>query len=870
MSQLERSLEEGLTLISAPAGYGKTTLVADWLRQLSMTQGQRSSIKSAWVSLDETDNELDIFLRYVITAVQTVFPGTWACENTESLLDTVQAPPLNIVANAFINDLNAVPAPLFLALDDYHLITDPAIHQLMSRLARYLPRMLRLLLITRVDPPFPLLARRRAQGRLVEIRAADLRFTPVEAYAVLRETTDTAVTMETAVALDTETEGWIIGLQMAGLSLRYQTDPAAFARSLRERGRRLAMDFLLDEVLSRQPRSILEFLLQTAILERFCAALCTAVINSPEQSAQQAQDSLDQLERTNLFLVPLDERGEWYRYHHLFRQLLQQRLVQEYEPEKIADLHRRAGAWLAEHRYTQEALRHLLAAGDVEAAVSLIEASRREVLNQEDFHTLERSLGMLPERVVSTRPSLLLLKAWVLRLQFKLETLPLILQQVDRVLAAEANGAAEASVVTPDILRGERDVLWSEIYFWNSDFQRSRASGRSALALLPRNHFFTRGLAVYYKCQALQAVGQFDQAVTLLNEMLADEQVQHLAFRSRMLIAAASVYGAAGDLQHMKQVCQFLLELGQAEHSSISLAWGHYGLGFVYYHWNLLAEARDHWASVPKFRYHIHFRAYHEAMLGLAFVQQHQGEADHAQQTLDSLEKVLLEMGQSQLVPEVAAFRARLALQQGGLATAVQWAETTSGPHYLPTWFWETSELTRVKVYIAQGTAVSLQKAASLLHTSQQAAEQAHQTNQLIEIWALRALVEVAQDNLEAALAACRQAVELAEPGGFLRIFVDLGSAMADLLRQLAVRGISVAYIGTILAAFPGSHFPSLTEQEEQILALLQQGLSNKKIAQQLVISLNTVKKHNRNIYQKLGVHSRDQAITQAEALGLL
>lgn len=876
-AQLDRGLDAGLILVSAPAGYGKSTLVANWLNQLSRVRGQQPTVCAAWLSLDEADNEWDVFLRYVAATVQMAFPEERPCTNIQSLLEAPQPLPLEVIANTLINDLAALSRPLLLILDDYHLITAPVMQEIMTRLVHYLPPTLRLLLITRVDPALPLLSRRRAVRRLTEIRAADLRFTPIETHVILERLTGTSVSPETTVALQAQTEGWIIGLQMAGISLRNQTDQAAFIRTFEERGHRLAMDFLLDEVLVQQPRPLFDFLLQTSILERFCASLCTAVTGVSDQAGEEEQSYLAQLEQTNLFLVSLDDRRQWYRYHHLFQELLRQRLALEYSRAAIAGLHKRAGAWLAERGYVEEALRHLVAAGDIDAAVSLIEAERHEVLNREDFRTLERWLGMLPEAVVTARPTLLQLKAWVLRLQFKLQAIPPLFRQVESLLAAEPPASAgeqtvlsESRTVSPDILRGERDALLSEIYFFDGDFGRSLEAARSALAWLPANCFFARGIATLYLCIALQATGQLERAVALLNGVLADEQRQHPAFKARVLIAALSVYLAAGELRQVEQTCRFLLESGRSEQRPISIAWGHYGLGLVYFHWNRLEEARMHWSSVPDLRYFVHVRAYHESMLGLAFVQQLQGDLEGAQQTIDLLSHQLLEMKQTHLSPEVEAFRARLALLRGDLAAAGQWAETRIASRYEPSWFWEACDFTRIKVYLAQGTTASLRKAVEQLQTWLKLAESAHQTEQLIEIWSLWALVEAAQNNTEAALAACQRAVQLAEPSGFIRFFVNLGPPMADLLRQLANRGISTAYIGHILAAFPTDQSLSLTEREREILTLLAQGLTDRKIARRLVITVNTVKKHNRNIYQKLGAHSRQRAIAQARALGLI
>ena len=309
LAQLDHGLVQGLVLVSAPAGYGKTSLAADWLRQ-------RPALKTAWVSLDENDNDLDVFLRYLTTAVHNTFPQERPCANTQALLNAPQSPPLETIANTLINDLTQLPHPLLLMLDDYHLITLPAIQQVMAVLVRHLPPALRLLLISRVDPALPLLARRRVQQRLLEIRAADLRFGSAEARTILAQTTGAEVDEATVALLEEQTEGWIIGLQLAGLSLRGRQDTAAFARAFEARNHRLIMDFLLDEVLAHQPRPVLDFLLKTAVLERFCDSLCEAVVG---QEPVGQESLLVQLARTNLFLISLDEEGTWYRYHHLFR-----------------------------------------------------------------------------------------------------------------------------------------------------------------------------------------------------------------------------------------------------------------------------------------------------------------------------------------------------------------------------------------------------------------------------------------------------------------------------------------------------------------------------------------------------------------------
>ncbi len=859
LAQLDRGLAQDLILISAPAGYGKTSLAVDWLRQ-------RPDLTTAWVSLDEYDNNLDIFLRYLTTAVHNAFPQERPCANTQTLLNAPQPPPLEIITNTLINDLVHLPRALLLVLDDYHLITLPAIREVMAGLIRHPPAALRLLLITRVDPALPLLARRRAQLQLLEVRAADLRFAQAEARAVLNQTSGAEVDEATAKLLGEQTEGWIIGLQLAGLALREQPDQPAFARVFQERHRRLMTDFLLDEVLVHQPEPVLDFLLKTAVLERLCDSLCAAVVGPTPVGV-----TLSDLERTNLFLISLDEQGTWYRYHQFFQELLQRRLAQKFGQAEIAGLHRRAGGWLAEHGFIEAALRHLLAAGDVATAVTLIEDQRHELLNQGEIHRLNRWLGLLPEAVLAQRPALLQLKAWVLRWQAKFQTIPALLQQAESLLAQETETAVAESI-HPDILRGERDVLRSEMAFFQNEFQRGETYAQSALDRLPPNYFFARGMAALFQLMSQQSLGQTEAALHQLTIWLDDEQLQHPTFRYLLLLGAGAIYGSIGDLKRLEQVGQFMLKLGVAEEKPLTITWARHFLGHVQYHWNCLDEAYAHWSAVLDWRYQANFRTYHEAMLGLALLRHSQGDETGARQTLDELTQVLLEMNQVQFAPEVEAFRARLALLRGDVGTAVHWTQSGTQPARMPLWFWETNELTHVKALLAQDTAVSRQEADQLLITCQQYAEKTSNVWLLIQMWALRALLAQAQNRPDDALDAAERAVRLAEPGGYLRLFVEMGPDMADLLAQLASRGVASVFIGRILAVFPAAPTaePDLTRRELEILTLLQQDLSNKEIAGRLVLSVLTVKRHNRNIYQKLGVNGRRQAIAKAKTLNIL
>ena len=743
LAQLDRGLEKDFILISAPAGYGKTLLATDWLRQ-------RPSLTTAWVSLDENDNDLDVFLRYLTTAVQRAFPQERPCANTQALLNAPQSPTLETITSTLINDLNQLPNSLLLTLDDYHLITLPAIQQMMANLVRHLPAALKLLLITRIDPALPLLARRRAQQRMLEIRAADLRFALAEARAMLTQTTGAEVDEQTAVLLEEQTEGWIIGLQLAGLSLRQQQDPAAFARTFQERHHRLIMDFLLDEVLTHQPRAVLEFLLKTAVLERLCDSLCAAVV--AEQTAGE-RPSLDDIARSGLFLVSLDEGGTWYRYHHLFRELLQRRLAQERPQEEIAALHRRAGLWLAANDLTDAALRHLLAAGDVETAVTLIEAQRHEILNRGEIHRLTHWLALLPQNVVEQRPALLQIKAWILRWQAKYQALPALLQKAEALLETEKPTSEYANL---DLLHGERDTFRSEIAFFQNDFPRCFSLAQSALDHLPAYCFYARGMAALFMLIGQQSLGQTEAALEKLSIWLAEDRFQHYAAHYCLMLAAGAIYGMAGDLKRLEQIGQHLLEAGLANEHPLSITWASHFLGHAYYHWNRLEEAAAHWSTVAKWPYQANFLVYHDAMLGLVLVYHSQGDETKAQQTLDTLTQVMLEINQIQSSPQVESFRARLALQRGEVSTAVHWLQTGLKPTWRSLWFWEANDMTRIKVLIAQGTAESHQEAGNLLTASQRFAEETASVWLLIQIWALRALLARARGRQEAALDAAK------------------------------------------------------------------------------------------------------------------
>ena len=464
---LNHAISSPLTLVCAPAGFGKSTLVSSWLESIATGRGgDVSPLPGAWLSLDANDSNIDLFLRYFIAALRTIVPGAFG-ETTEMLMSP---PPLGVVVARLSNEIVLMPKPLVLVLDDYHTIQGTAVHEFLNALVLHWPQPLHLVLISRIAPPLPL-ADLRAKGQLAELRAYDLRFIrdEIAAYAALALPTPLS---ESGVALfEARTEGWATGLRLATLTLRAGEDPAAIIASLTGSDPAFA-DYLMDEVLSRQPANVQAFLLRTSILDRFCVSLCEAVL-AGEESNYDARACVDWVERANLFVIALQGR-EWYRYHHLFQDALLQRLRAEVAPEQVAELHRRAAAWFAERGLADEALRHALAANDFELAARIMQQRLLDVLNREDRPILESWLRLLPEDFVQRHPWLLMMKALALLLAWQLSPLPGVLTRIEALL----EGGDGASVLARDahdlpVLRGLIALCWGILAFFGGQAERA-------------------------------------------------------------------------------------------------------------------------------------------------------------------------------------------------------------------------------------------------------------------------------------------------------------------------------------------------------------------------------------------------------------
>jgi LuxR family maltose regulon positive regulatory protein len=892
---LNHDIDHPLILVCAPAGFGKTTLIVNWLERMAAEKGEKAAyLPSAWLSLDENDSDLNLFLRYFIAALRTIFSE--ACAETLALLQARRQPPLAVLYNTFINEIEELPGEAILVLDDYQLIHGRPVHNLLVELTHHWPKPLHLVLISRVDPPLPLTAL-RPKGMLREIRTRDLRFTPEETSDYLSRTQFALMGRDALPLLEERFEGWPAGLKLAAISFRSADSQEAVLSALSGKNPNIT-GYLLDEVLTHQLPAIHSFLLKTSILNRFCASLCEAVVEESDP-AWTAGACLDWIERSELFLIPLDDRREWYRYHHLFQESLQQRASAEMAPDQVAHLHRRASTWFEEHGLLDDALQHALAAGDIDLAASYMGAGLREAVNLEDRPTLERWLRLLPEEVIQRDPWLLMIRVWALEFSWRLDLQAQTLQQVEALLASETGAGLSAEELK--ILRGQILALRAQqAYFFN---QQKLAIDfcHQALALLPPSWSFPRYGAMIYLGLSMQASGQALEAERLLLTEYESCGDKTSPYALDLLLPLCFNYVNNGRLEQAKRLARVMFQAASQGRVAIQKNWADWFLGVVHYQQNELQAAAQHFSQIIENRYTAQITTYRDAVAGLALCHQIKGERAEARRMVELISQYDLE--QSGIEDErTRSLRARLMLLQGDLEGAGNWVDSLTEPLPDMAILWlEEPQVTRAHALIARGTEGDLQMAQQILDVLEDITDRTHNTRFKIEVLALRALALEALGETTEANSILKQALELAYLGGFIRVFVDLGAPMQKMLRRLEEQGLSVEMIQRVLAGFPAGfpaaspaevaslvggespapprHSPPpgnstlaepLTPRELDVLILLREPLSTKEIAQKLYIAHATARRHTINIYGKLGVNRRWDAVTRAEELNLL
>jgi LuxR family maltose regulon positive regulatory protein len=874
---LDLELDRPLTLVCAPAGFGKTTLLSDWLANCPRP--------SAWLSLDEQDNNPSVFLTYLIAAIRTIFPE--ACAGMEALLHAPELPPLPVLSAVLNNDIDSLAdggnlqegQRLLLVLDDYHLIHNEDVHDLLNQLLLHPPRALHLVLGTRYDPPLAL-ATQRARGQVGEIRMAALRFTAEEAARFIEQAVHFPVNPATIAVLEKRSEGWVAGLRFAALVLNMRGGDQSVPETLLDN--RFVMEYLFNEVLVRLSVQTQEFLLRTSILKQLTGPLCDAVTGQGE-SAWNGQRHLRWLEQENLFTVALDDHGHWYRYHHVLQKLLADQLQQRCGPDEIKDLHRRASDWYAANGYIEDAIVSALAAEDEVSAAKLVESHRHTLMNLEQRQSLERWLHLLPRRLVESRIELLMIEAWLTQSRWHVAETKGLLDRIEE-------GLERGDVLQPQCtyLHAELDTLRSYVAFHHADPEGQLALAERALKHLPMSLSSVRGHAWMDYTVALYLLGNEGWRVAV-HEALNEDRLHGNAFPTRVLQGYCFLEWMGADVGSLQEGATYLLKLATERQLALGQTWGHYFLGCAAYQVNDLETAEREFGAVVARRYLAHGFTYFQAAFGLATVLLARGEGNQAQAVTNAVLAYAWERGDRGIMEEAKAFQAYVALRLGRKTEARRWAAGYDlSAQLVPLIMFHAAPLTLPKVLLSQGTPQALADAAVCLQRLHKFVDQTHNRRYCIEVLALQALVQSRRGQDAAALATLEEAMLLAEPGGLVRIFVDLAAPMAALLQRLPSAGEG-GFAAQILAAFPapmdlppvsghrqplqsssgGLHTP-LSRRELEVLELLSLRFTVKEVAERLVISELTAKRHTANIYQKLGVNRRRDAVAAAQAAGLI
>jgi LuxR family transcriptional regulator, maltose regulon positive regulatory protein len=860
---LSRGAESGLTLVSAPAGFGKTTLLAEWL-----AGAPRDGRSVAWLALDQRDNDPTLFWTYLLAALNRAAPGVGT--RALSLLQPPR-PPIDTVLTTLLNDLDALPDDVVLVLDDYHVIDARDVQDGMTFLLEHLPPQLHLVIAGRADPALSL-ARLRGRGELVEIRAADLRFTADEAAAYLNGAMGLALTAPDVAALESRTEGWIAALQLAALSMQGRDDIAGFIAGFAGDDRYI-VDYLAEEVIQRRPEPVRRFLLRTSILNRLSGPLCDAVTGQEGGTARLAA-----LERANLFLVPLDDRRRWYRYHHLFADVLQVHLRDD-EPDVVPELHRRASAWHERHGEPSEAIRHAMAAGDLGRAADLVELAIPATRQARQEATLRRWLEALPDELIRVRPVLSNGYAGSLLVRGEVDGVETRLRDAESGLGTPSGATVVADEDEFRRLPGAIAVHRAGLARMLGDVAGTMSHALRALDLIGEDDHVGRGAAAALLGLAHWTRGDLTAAHRWYAEGMASlEKAGYLSDVVGCAMALADIRIAQGRLREAMSTYEWGLRVatGQGPIALRGAADMHVGISERNAERNELDAAVAHLVTAGELGEHAGLpRNRYRSRVAMARLRQASGDLAGAVDLLDEAERLYT----SDFFPDVApvpAVRARVWLAQGRSADVLDWArERGLSPAGDLSYLSEFEHVTLARALLAQHAA----EATGLLERLLRAAEEGTRTGSVVEILVLLALSHQARGNVPAALASLNRAVALAEPAGYVRIFVDEGPVMAPLLRAVAKQGIAPRYVRRLLTAVENSGgstpvdqgvIEPLSTRELDVLRLLGTDLDGPDIARHLGVSLHTVRSHTKRIYTKLGVNNRRAAVRRADELGLM
>jgi LuxR family maltose regulon positive regulatory protein len=866
IERLNEGLRHKLTLVCAPAGFGKTTLVAEWLAGCHRA--------AAWLSLDEGENDPARFLTYLVAALQTIAATLGA--GVMGALQSPQAPPIDAILTTLLNDITTITDDFVLVLDDYHALDAKPVDHALTFLLDHLPPRMHLVIATREDPQLPL-ARLRVRDQLTELRVADLRFTPAEAAAFLNQGVGLALSADDIAALERRTEGWVAGLQLAAISLQGHADAAGFIQSFTG-SHHFVMDYLVEEVLQRQPDRVHTFLLRTSILDRLCGPLCDAVVRDPSASGQAI---LEELEHANLFIVPLDNERRWYRYHHLFADLLRQRLHHQsagsppgHGPRgddgwSVDELHRRASQWYEDNGLEIEAFRHAAAANDIERAERLIEGKGMPLHFRGAVSLVLSWLKSLPPAVLDARPALSTAYASTVLASGHTTGIEEKLQAAEKALqGAEPDEKARDLIGRIAAIR----ATWATSQY---KIDVVIEQSRRALAFLAPNNLAFRTSTAWKLGFAYQLQGDRAAARQAYTDVISVGQASgNIVYTVFAEVGLGNIQEAENQLHPAAQSYRRALDLIGDIPQAVAGCEAQLGLARLCYEWNEL-DAADKYGqlSLQLSRQQENTDRFVSCEVLLARLKLAQGDAAGAIAMLAEAAHSVRQRNFALRIPEVAVAQVLALLRHGELAAASQLAQA----HQLP--------VSRARVHLAQGDPSA---ALEILESWRRQMEAKGWADEQLKVMVLQALALLAIGEQDRAVVLLCDALALAEPGGFIRTFVDEGPPMARLVSAAAARGVLPVYTRKVLAAFEAetrkredktSQPPAalaqpliepLSQREIEVLQLIAQGLSNQEIGERLFLALDTVKGHNRKIFDKLQVQRRTEAVARARELGLL
>jgi LuxR family transcriptional regulator, maltose regulon positive regulatory protein len=851
-----------LVLVSAPAGYGKTTLLSQWARS--------SQLSVAWLSLNEEDSDPERFIRYIFRAWEQVQPAI-----RDSVLGVMlegSLPEFQAVLSAFLHEANEADEDMAFVLDDYHLVEDSSIHQALAYLLDRLPQSFHFVLSTRADPPLPL-ARYRARAEMLELRTEELKFRVGETEDFFGQFGGLELSKNELEALQEQTEGWAAGLRLVGITFQ-RGRPLVQPMELTGKQRYIS-DYIGQEVLAGLPDGLQRFLLETSVLSQLSAPLCEAVTG-----VEDSQGALERTERENLFLFPLDEEREWYRYHGLFAGYLRGELARRY-PERLADLHRRASHWYLQHDLPEQAYQHALAAKDLKLMASIFERYANAKLLAGEYSDLKRWIDSLPADWFSAYPALNLARAGYLAYTGAIDASRQVVDQVEKSLTPPGSEDTRWQLARLKAVRCFMACM-------GNDLRQAEAYAGQALDDLPEEDLGFRpgiyaALGDTYRQNGLW--GEARQCYLKAIDFTQSPSVR---------VSSAHLYGALADLELRQGRLRSAAGYWEKALESIQMSgnWGRIPLpvaGWIYtrkaellYEWNELeAASQDLRRGLERAQLGGDTRTQIAAYLLSARTSLALGEVEKAAEYFASGHQLVEQSSLPEWVVHYERCQLELWLAENRLGRAMSWSEKILERGLLDKWSEsEAVELGIARVLIEKGEPKTLERAERLLKRLLGSVEEQGRLALLVEALALQALACWRRGDLASAMSALERSLRIAEPEGYLRRFVDLGLPMARLLQEARARGVMVDYVSRLLQAFDGGLLPPgpgspalpepLTQREQEILELLAAGLTNREIAGQFYISPETVKKHVASISGKLGTRNRTEAVARARELGLL